>query len=539
MANPNPDVWGAPETWISEGNIIATEGTGYDLLKATRPRIANFITLATGSNAGKTPINQSLDATICPCGQDSAISPFAKIRMFKNHKDAATNKIPEQTIITENDVCNWFLFDGNGGYFYGWNTDHYNESGAGFRWLPNATLTNNLNASINPYVFWQLKSLLVAVTVLSISSYSSGVPNYAEITLEQWKTTYSSRKIADIRLSFIGVQSAASSGISYYNTSATNSGHWAGVGYIGKLYSEIEHYAAFVRNGNFSFDVIGHIVGNYYASSSMFTMNSADMFDNVELKSAVINYDTGRGWSVWNEIPYSDANYNKVLSIASLFGCPFTPTTKRNFDIAFTDDDLYLPIVDNMGIAHGEYTHGTRNVDNPLYTVDSVRDMGYDPYRVYYGTYCKVCGYGGEVKSICPRCHATGSSLVNIFAMTQGPIWKLDVDDPTYGSLYELDMQRDQESGFTNPNLHRRAELQVEGSYEELWYPNSNDVLLRDFEVGTIEDVKTITKYKGAETYVKIPDTFVGAGYTTLGKGLFTDTDVVYVEIPEGITTIE
>ena len=158
--------------------------------------------------------------------------------------------------------------------------------------------------------------------------------------------------------------------------------------------------------------------------------------------------------------------------------------------------------------------------------------------------YCKVCGYGGEMKTlddamICPRCHATGADLIDIPAMTQGPIWELNVDDPEYGSLYELDMQRDQETGYTNPNLHRRAELSVEGTYEELWYPNSKDVPLKDFEVDTIGDVKTITKYKGTETYVKIPDMFVGAGYTTLGKGLFTDTDVVYVEIPEGITTIE
>ena len=158
--------------------------------------------------------------------------------------------------------------------------------------------------------------------------------------------------------------------------------------------------------------------------------------------------------------------------------------------------------------------------------------------------YCKVCGYGGEMKTlddvmICPRCHATGDDLIDIPAMTQGPIWELDVDDPEYGSLYELDMQRDQESGYTNPNLHRRAELHVDGTYEELWYPNSREVPIRDFQAEIIDDVRTITKYNGTENYVKMSDTFVEAGYTTLGKGLFTGTDVVFVDIPEGITKIE
>ena len=158
--------------------------------------------------------------------------------------------------------------------------------------------------------------------------------------------------------------------------------------------------------------------------------------------------------------------------------------------------------------------------------------------------YCKVCGYGGELKTlndvmVCPRCHATGDDLIDIPAMAQGPIWELDTEDPEYGELYELDMERDQDIGFTNPNLHRRAELSSQGTDITIQYPKSGDVSATDFIVDTIEDEKTITKYTGTDDHIKIPDIFPQAGYTTLGKGLFTNTDVVYVEIPEGITTIE
>ena len=158
--------------------------------------------------------------------------------------------------------------------------------------------------------------------------------------------------------------------------------------------------------------------------------------------------------------------------------------------------------------------------------------------------YCTVCGYGGELKTlndvmICPRCHASGDALVDIPAMAQGPIYKLDVDDPDYGSLYTIDVTRDSDSGFTNPNLHRRAELSSTGSSVTIQYPPNETVSATTFKVDTVENTLTITGYTGTANYMKIPDIFPQAGYRTIGKNAFTDTDVVYVEIPEGITTIE
>lgn len=158
--------------------------------------------------------------------------------------------------------------------------------------------------------------------------------------------------------------------------------------------------------------------------------------------------------------------------------------------------------------------------------------------------FCLNCGYGGEEKTlndelICPRCHATGAYLLDVPALAQGPMWEINPDDSEYGSIYELDMERDQDTGFTNPNLHRRAEKTREGEYVEVTYPESKDVPPSDFQKATVDGIQILTAYTGSETHVKIPEGFVSAGYTTLGAGLFTDTDVVYVEIPEGITTIE
>jgi hypothetical protein len=146
------------------------------------------------------------------------------------------------------------------------------------------------------------------------------------------------------------------------------------------------------------------------------------------------------------------------------------------------------------------------------------------------GMYCTICGYGGESKAVCPRCGATGYDLLDIPAMAQGPMYAPD----------ELDLIRD-EIGFTNPNLHRRApdDLHIDGTYASINYPSSVPAAYSDIELTTEDGVMKISKYKGTETNICIPEVYVSAGVTTIGLGAFTDTDVVYVEIPDGITTIE
>ena len=379
--NLNTDVWGDSSTWRQEQYLPATEGAGYNILKASKPRIATFSsnngTLAAGNTAGKTPINQSLDPTICPCGQDPAISPFAKIRFFKNHQSDDLNKVPDQTVMNDS-PCNWFLYEGTGGSLY---TNHTNETGAAWRWLPNATITDNMDGRIVPFTFWQTKSLLIYVTLYYVSSYNNGAANYTEMTLDEWAAN-PTRKVADIKLNFLGVDSAALSGISYKTGTAAQMSEtrWGGVGYIGKVWSDTERYILNVYPRGVTLDVIGHLRGNSWASSPYFAMNNFDMFEGAELKAKYVPYQTEFGWSVWCEIPYSEANYNKVLSIAALFGCPFTASpTKRSFNVDFTDNELYLPIIDDNGIAHGEYTHGAANATNPFNSKDSVRDFDYNP----------------------------------------------------------------------------------------------------------------------------------------------------------------
>ena len=67
------------------------------------------------------------------------------------------------------------------------------------------------------------------------------------------------------------------------------------------------------------------------------------------------------------------------MKIAALFGCYFTPTSKNEFNYNMLDSDLYLPIIDENGIAHGDYTRGTENTNNSLYAKSSIREIDYNP----------------------------------------------------------------------------------------------------------------------------------------------------------------
>lgn len=140
---------------------------------------------------------------------------------------------------------------------------------------------------------------------------------------------------------------------------------------------------------------------------------------------------------------------------------------------------------------------------------------------------CRICGYGGETKEACPRCGATGADLVDVPAMANGPAYAPD----------ELDLIRD-DVGFTNPNLHVRMDKHIQGSYRTINYPRSVDVSTTKFTIDR-EIPKKITKYLGDETSPRIPSLFPESGVTIIGSSAFADTDVYFVDIPEGITKIE
>ncbi len=387
MAMPNPDVWGSWSDW-HDARIISGTGSGNWDIYACKPKIRQFSTLSPvwsqyslgrGIEVGKIIANQQIDLSICICGQHPMISPFAHIGIFSNHQNAADNKVPD-TVYQANEQINWFFADVDAatGFF----RDHViNTSSPVQKWAPDATNAGSANHNyyVTPYVYYQFKSIFLQIYVETIDSYdSNGVPVTTWRHAREWMTTYRDRKICGVRIALCAYDSYSNNIIYYrYNPSSSAADTCSAVCVVNEV-SDIIDYATYLNERSQTVDLIHHHQNNYSNTQQLFYCTGYGLFDEQVYKSAYyINTETG--WNVWTEIPYSTANYEKILSMAALFGCPFTDSDKYSFNIDFLDNDMFLPVIPENGIAEGEYTRGADNLDNSLYGISTVRNINYDP----------------------------------------------------------------------------------------------------------------------------------------------------------------
>ena len=404
MANPNPKVYGTSETWANCA-IFYTVGSGDIATRTVKPQIQVWDSesldtrkgsLSRAITAGKLTAGIPIDPTICPCGQDPKVSCFGKIALFKNHSDADVNKVPDKVVTYDNPI-NWYFSEiwryyPDARAFQPQLADRDSDL---CRWSPNGDLTTltNQNRYVTPFVYYQLKSIFANIYVDTITGYDIyGRPNYAEMTLEEWRNNYSTRKIGSAVLRLKGVSSQTGGTITYTSGNLDDY-RSVGVSLLNDIDGITDYFTYYVDRRQY-FRLFGGLSANAYNTTDTYYMLGYDMFENAEVKSSFISGVTDSGWSVWQEIPYSDNNYELILKMAACFGIPFSPTNKETFAAEFTDTDLYLPVIDEDGIAHGEYTHGLRNVANPLYDMDGIRDIDYDPSKnVDPNTYSNITGF--------------------------------------------------------------------------------------------------------------------------------------------------
>lgn len=396
MPLPNPEVYGTQETW-AKCSVFYTVSDGDPETKTIAPRINVWDstssdrrkgTLSRAINAGKITAGVPIDPTICPCGQDPTISCFGKIAMFTNHSDNDANKIPDKVLTYETPI-NWFFSEI-------WN---YYPGGRAFkpqladrnsdlcRWSPNGNLTDlyNQNRYVTPFVYYQLKSIFANVYVDTITGYDTyGRPDIAQMTLEEWKNNYPARKINSAVLRLKGVTSQTGGTITY--TSGNLDPQLSvGVSLLNDVDAIVDYYTYYVDRQQ-DVRIFGELYANAFNTTDTFYMLAYDMFENADVKSVFISGTTEGGWNVWQEIPYSETNYEKILQMAACFGIPFSPTSKSQFAAEFTDNDLYLPVIDDNLIMHGEYTHGVDNQNNELYNCNSIFE--FEPstgFKIYVG----------------------------------------------------------------------------------------------------------------------------------------------------------
>ena len=417
MANPNPTIWGEPNTWIYAKLINGLTTPLAQSLKIDKPKTANFgaddnINIGALVRAVYMHVmeeNKPIDLSICPCGQDAKISAYGKIAIYNETGEySAAPRIIERT-----SPVNWCMYDGRIAAaplrtFVPFTVDRIyartDTEGMKYdQWSPKAVNTSayNNNYYISPYVFWHLRTILLQIEVECITSEDANGILTTWRTLSDWKNTYSAQPICGVRCkvntpnNFVSdtgkILYSQGGGVDYYFYGKT-----AILDAIPNINNDgtltDTNFYCFLTDSNKStymylFRSL-HVV--FTAAYKIMFMPAWDMF-NSQTVHKLGNNDTR--W-LYYKIPYSEDNYNKVLSMVACFGCLFTPTDTTVFDYNLIDNDMYMPIIDDNGITHGEYTHGTDNTTNDLYNATSIRDKNYNPgIPVDTNTYSNITGF--------------------------------------------------------------------------------------------------------------------------------------------------
>lgn len=411
--NPNPEIWGAPDTWVNDYIIKSQDFPQY---KAGKPKNAAFRSLMNGSTQNKTPYPEPIDKTICPVGQDPLVSCFGKVyTMSGDSVDDNNNFTPETTIEFEKPV-NW-CFSSGGPATQGWEIRNGFNSvyppPSTWRWSPNTGELNtneNRNAGVMPFVFYQLKSLLLSIQILTVDGHataeygSTPTNSIGWKTLAEWKNSYSNKSIYSIRFNINWCTTANDSNIAYSGDTQTLGSFDTlqvslldGVNLISgssELYYDYATYQMAAKNNSFYLTSV--YTSPRYTPTRRYYLLSADKFENAVLHST--RGSSNNYWSnTWYEIPYSENNYEAIMKMVACFGCPFTDSDKLSFRLDYTDTELCIPVIDSDGITHGEYTRGTANTTNDIYNADSVRDKNYDPSKpptpIDPNTYSNITGF--------------------------------------------------------------------------------------------------------------------------------------------------
>lgn len=430
--NPNPEVYGQPETWdfsFMNGGLTTDAAKALKIQKAKVPKWdyegdEGYWTsqLRIGITAGKITQNVPIDKTVCTVGMGRDC-PYANMGYFRRsgddeHPSEVSDVLLNSVVSVGNGVVNGFLWEMRDESSYG----NYNLQSAGggqidekqmeFRcWSPESnnirnTDKQNGNYFIAPYTYYQLKTFIATIEVNVCNS--ADVPDdAADITqvppatwrpIDEWKNSYSNHKITGFRLNFARANQIINSGERFVYTRPQNPSTYrysvpCSFGILDEIQFDDEYnykrymYALFADGATWRTVIFQPFIDTTW-NRSVHRVGFMGMFD---FFAGSLKYLPS---AVWYQIDYSDEVYEQLCRAAATFGFIFVTDGDLTLPSAMNTDNICFPVINDEGIAHGDYTRGADNLTNDLYNADSTRDKNYDPtVPVDKNTYSNVTGF--------------------------------------------------------------------------------------------------------------------------------------------------
>lgn len=444
----NYEVYGQPETWqncfyaggstAAWTTLLNGEKAKVPTWKETHPDSTSYATsqLRYAVDDGKIQERVPIDNSIAAIGQGLS-SPFRKWFVYANiaddeHPNGQIRNIGQA--YTGNDFnddatpINAFWFEANNPTAYAISGNAAFSAGL----LPLATIERRIwspsgenaegtdrqngNYYISPFMSYGTRSFCLQIMVFDAGEYNpeytpgGTAPSGTWRTLEQWKNNYPTHAIT---AAWFRIRS-----LSAYNTTTGVMGYYAqnyGSSEYRKISSGILDTIKFeLDDGTAVPELTDYaLFGATYNAElgvRVFTPHS-DLYkwqnnlQNILLyPTEISSYIKSNGSVIVPYVPYSDEFYEYLMRACACFGMPFTPAKSTGVNAAdcqfnqdFTDVDLCLPVIDDNGIANGDYTRGTGNLDNDFIDLSDIRDKGYDPSippsPIDPNTYSNVTGF--------------------------------------------------------------------------------------------------------------------------------------------------
>lgn len=476
----NYDIYGQPETWHNcyyGGGSTQPWTIPVHAEKAKVPTWAlidetpTFVNsqLRTAVEDNKLTPREPIDNSICAVGQGRR-SPFRKFAVYSNCETSqATNGEIIQighaytgaNLNDNNSPVNTFWFEayssssagiyGNGAFSNGRLVirDGANiVQGLDQRiWSPtgeNSHGTNKQNGNfyIAPFMSYGSRTYVLQIWVYVTSAdydsgYSGNTPNGGWKTLDDWKTNFPTKAITGclLRVRAASQYDASTGNISYYGVNYGSSDYRkVSCGILDTMKFELDDgttlpdlcaYGLFTNGSNSDVGIaLFNGLSNVYKWSD--TLQQIAIVPEF-ISQYIKTYES----SMFPYIPYSDEIYDYIMESCACFGMAFTPAKGRGsdssncrFNQSFTDVDLCLPIIDDNGIAHGDYTRGADNVNNDFIDLSSQWEKNYTPSApIDTNTYSITTGFNtvGNVASTTKQYVINANALQGL----SGELWSV------------------------------------------------------------------------------------------------------------------
>ncbi len=348
----NESIYGAPETW--DGNPT------YNFLKMAdfgenQNSLLNGVTL--GKLSPETPIDKSI--AFSGIGKEC---PLSNVQILAS---SGNNAVFESSI--ERTVTNWCLYTTTSRYLiYG---DPNRISDRNSDWKDVVTDSNNLNRQLIPITDFNIKNLVGCIYVHCFDSNKSS--NFTTTLNDYLSNDVNTHPyISEVFLRLYGGDVNSVRGRLYPSTSYSG-----GIG-VSTLDSypvdddELYRYASYKGQNSFNYlPIYGTYVSSMYNDEKWFIYGDSELFDIERDNRYLTSY-----------IHVTNANEFKDLCLkgAAQYGIYFTDSSNVAQRGEFTDVNMYIGILDENGITHGEYLKGSETADAIQNEWTSIRDSDYD-----------------------------------------------------------------------------------------------------------------------------------------------------------------